>query len=51
VQRIGRDDRLQPRRTRTFKHSADPRLEENVTDVIGLYLDPPEKPARIARPS
>jgi transposase len=43
VQRIWKEHGLQPHRSRTFKHSTDPRLEEKVTDVVGLYLHPPEK--------
>jgi len=34
---------LKPHLTRTFKISSDPRFEEKFWDVIGLYLDPPEK--------
>jgi transposase len=40
---IWREHQLQPHRTRTFKSSTDPQLEEKVRDVIGLYLHPPEK--------
>ncbi|MHB1939423.1 MAG: IS630 family transposase [Candidatus Dormibacteria bacterium] len=43
VHRIWRDHRIQPHRSGTFKFSTDPRLIEKVTDVVGLYLDPPEK--------
>jgi transposase len=42
INTIWRDMGLQPHRTRTFKHSNDPRLEEKVTDVVGLYMNPPE---------
>jgi transposase len=34
---------LQPWRTETFKFSTDPKLEAKIHDVVGLYLDPPEK--------
>lgn len=34
---------LQPHRIRTFKLSKDKRFVEKLTDVIGLYLNPPEK--------
>jgi len=34
---------LQPHRWDTFKLSSDPRFEEKLTDVVGLYLNPPEK--------
>jgi hypothetical protein len=34
---------IQPHRSGTFKFSTDPELEAKVRDVVGLYLDPPEK--------
>src|SRR5207245_4781157 len=34
---------LKPGRRETFKFSTDPELEAKVKDVIGLYLDPPQK--------
>lgn len=34
---------LKPWRRETFKFSTDPELEAKVRDVVGLYLDPPEK--------
>jgi transposase len=34
---------LQPHRTETFKLSADPFFVEKVRDIVGLYLDPPER--------
>ena len=34
---------VQPWRRETFKFSTDPQLEAKVRDVVGLYLDPPEK--------
>jgi len=34
---------LQPWRCESFKFSTDPELEAKVRDVVGLYLDPPEK--------
>ena len=43
VLRAWQDHDLQPHRTRSFKFSTDPELEQKVTDVIGLYLHPPEK--------
>ena len=33
----------QPWRRETFKFSTDPELEAKIGDVVGLYLDPPEK--------
>ncbi|MGH8938039.1 MAG: IS630 family transposase [Actinomycetes bacterium] len=43
VARCWRRFGLQPWRRETFKFSTDPELEAKVRDVIGLYLDPPEK--------
>ena len=34
---------LQPWRVQTFKFSTDPELEAKIRDVIGLYLNPPDK--------
>ena len=34
---------LQPHRTETFKLSTDPQFVEKVHDIVGLYLDPPDK--------
>ena len=36
---------LKPHLIRTFKLSNDPRFEEKLQDVVGLYLDPPENAA------
>lgn len=43
VQRIWSANDLKPHRTRTFKLSNDKHFEEKFWDVIGLYLDPPER--------
>jgi transposase len=43
VQRIWSARGLQPHRVETFKLSNDPRFEEKLVDVVGLYLNPPEK--------
>jgi len=43
VQRIWDAHGLQPHRTRTFKLSRDQRFVEKLRDVVGLYLNPPEK--------
>jgi transposase len=43
VARIWRKWGLQPWRRQTFKFSTDPQLEAKVSDVVGLYLNPPEK--------
>jgi transposase/transposase-like protein len=42
VQRIWSARGLQPHRVQTFKLSNDPRFEEKLVDVVGLYLNPPE---------
>ena len=34
---------LQPHRTETFKLSADPLFIEKVRDIVGLYLNPPDR--------
>ena len=33
---------MQPHRTRSFKLSTDPQFVENVRDIVGLYLNPPD---------
>ena len=43
VARIWRKWGLQPWRRETFKFSTDPELEAKVRDVVGLYLNPPDK--------
>jgi len=43
VHRIWRAFGLQPHRSDTFKLSTDPQLIEKVRDIVGLYLDPPER--------
>ena len=43
VARIWRKWDLQPWRVETFKFSTDPELDAKVRDVVGLYLDPPDK--------
>jgi len=43
VHRIWRANGLQPHRIKTFKLSTDPHFVEKLTDVIGLYLDPPDR--------
>ena len=34
---------IQPHRVERFKLSNDPRFEEKVRDIVGLYLNPPER--------
>jgi transposase len=43
VNNILRSHNLKPHRTKTFKLSRDPRFLEKLTDVVGLYLNPPDK--------
>ncbi len=43
VQRIWDAHGLQPHRVTTFKLSTDPAFTEKLTDVVGLYLNPPDK--------
>ena len=43
VAKVWREYGLQPWRTESFKFSTDPRLEAKVRDVVGLYLNPPDK--------
>ena len=43
VARAWRRYGVQPWRRETFKFSTDPALVAKVKDVVGLYLDPPEK--------
>jgi len=43
VARAWRKYGIKPWRTETFKFSTDPELEAKVRDVVGLYLNPPEK--------
>ena len=43
VSRIWRAFGLQPHRVDTFKLSKDPQFIDKVRDIVGLYLDPPER--------
>jgi transposase len=43
ISRIWRAFGLQPHRTETFKLSDDPRFVEKVRDIVGLYLNPPDR--------
>ena len=43
VARIWREWKLAPWRRETFKFSTDPQLEAKIRDVVGLYLNPPDK--------
>lgn len=43
VQKIWRAHGLKPHLVKTFKLSRDPQFEDKLTDVVGLYLHPPDK--------
>ena len=43
VQRIWAAHELKPHLTRSFKLSNDPKFCEKLQDIVGLYLDPPDK--------
>src|SRR6266705_6221315 len=43
VRRIWKQHGLRPHRVSTFKVSRDPRFVEKLTDVVGLYLNPPNQ--------
>jgi transposase len=43
VPRIWTAHGLKPHLTKTFKLSTDPQFSEKVQDIVGLYLDPPDK--------
>jgi transposase len=42
IRRIWQDHQLKPHRTKTFKLSRDPKFLEKLTDVVGVYLTPPQ---------
>lgn len=42
VAAIWRNWGIQPHRTESFKFSTDPGLDAKITDIVGLYMDPPE---------
>jgi hypothetical protein len=42
VTRLWKSWQLQPWRAETFKFSTDPQLIAKVTDIVKLYLHPPE---------
>ena len=43
VRRIWRRHGLKPHRVRSFKLSNDPEFAEKLRDIVGLYLNPPER--------
>lgn len=42
VQRVWQEHQLKPHLTKSFKLSRDPRFLEKLTDVVGVYLTPPQ---------
>lgn len=42
IQRAWQDHQLKPHLTKIFKLSRDPQFVEKLTDVIGVYLQPPK---------
>jgi transposase len=42
IHRIWQDHQLKPHLTRSFKLSRDPKFLEKLTDVVGVYLTPPQ---------
>jgi transposase len=47
INRLWQLHNIKPHLSRTFKLSRDPRFLEKLTDVVGLYLNPPQKAAVI----
>src|SRR3954462_6009121 len=43
VDRVWQRHDVQPHRVERFKLSNDPQFEEKVRDIVGLYLDPPDR--------
>ena len=43
ISRIWRSHGIKPHLSRTFKVSNDIRFEEKLTDIVGLYMNPPER--------
>jgi transposase len=43
VSNLWRSHNIKPHRTKTFKLSRDPKFVEKLTDVVGLYLNPPDQ--------
>jgi len=48
ISRIWRAHGLQPHRVEYFKLSTDPQFVEKLRDVVGLYVDPPERAVVLA---
>jgi hypothetical protein len=43
AQRIWKKHKLQPHRVESFKFSNDPEFARKVRDIVGLYMNPPDK--------
>ena len=43
IRRIWKQHNLKPHLTKTFKLSRDPQFVDKLRDVVGLYMNPPEK--------
>jgi transposase len=43
VSNLWRSHNIKPHRSKTFKLSRDPKFVEKLTDVVGLYLNPPDQ--------
>ena len=43
IRRVWQRNGLKPHRQSSFKLSRDPRFEDKLLDVVGLYLNPPER--------
>jgi transposase len=43
VQRIWKKHKLQPHRVESFKFSTDPEFAPKVRDIVGLYMNPPDR--------
>jgi transposase len=43
VSTLWKSHNIKPHRTKSFKLSRDPRFMDKLTDVVGLYLNPPDK--------
>jgi transposase len=43
VQRVWKKHKLEPHRVESFKFSSDPEFAPKVRDIVGLYMNPPEK--------
>ena len=42
IRRVWQSNGLKPHLSRSFKLSSDPRFEDKLLDVVGLYMNPPE---------